>query len=602
MITDTNNLTNIIKQKCNFHIPFFQRRYSWDEENCEKLVIGIINAYKDKVSYFIGNIFLKKIDDENFEIFDGQQRIISTLLFNLALCYEMKVEYEECLKDFLLLNLNNKFNIDNGDAEDFELFLNSFGNLYKNNEETLKSRSDNKFCKNFNTFHSLIKDIKESGEIPLEHLAEMVRKHIQCINVQISSNEIRSAHGGNNGIDAYKLFDCLNSTGLPLTDKDIINSNIFRLKDESLGEQWINFCETFKNENNAVENKKINDFIKIFITTLGYQEEVLVALDKEQSKILGASSIILSDAEKVQAYKKILKNMDLLFKFTQLCTFKYIDLDEDLIAQYFKEADRKYLADSKDTNKYKWFKLYVDGIFLAKHYLSHEACKLYLRYLYDDINLNTFFNCLHNLWCTATRTYIISYYETFQGKKSKFETVMKRNIALRRKPQEEDENSFVTSFRTLCEGYYNHYKNKLVGISDDSALVDYLVYKSNRPKTTNITEYVKNTQFSKEYKDKNPEFYFEYFLYLILMCNSRFGSCKFNYDCIAIKANNYEPDDRKDVVKKQDIGNIGFSEAQEDNNVYANKSLSYEEIQARSVSLLTQLFEILDFDTLHYNN
>ncbi len=66
-----------------FSIPAYQRNYTWEEENCEKLLQDIINISQNKKTHFMGSItyILHLIDDEKslrklqeFVIIDGQQR------------------------------------------------------------------------------------------------------------------------------------------------------------------------------------------------------------------------------------------------------------------------------------------------------------------------------------------------------------------------------------------------------------------------------------------------------------------------------------------------------------------------------------------------
>ncbi|GAA7527192.1 hypothetical protein MMM114_07500 [Helicobacter pylori] len=65
-----------------FSIPVYQRNYTWEEENCEKLLQDIVSISQNKKTHFMGSItyILHLIDDEKslrqlqeFVIIDGQQ-------------------------------------------------------------------------------------------------------------------------------------------------------------------------------------------------------------------------------------------------------------------------------------------------------------------------------------------------------------------------------------------------------------------------------------------------------------------------------------------------------------------------------------------------
>ncbi|MCR8684278.1 DUF262 domain-containing protein [Campylobacter ureolyticus] len=83
------NLDNLAEKNFNFKIPFFQREYSWDEEDVENLIndaLGdsldendVLNL-DDESSYYIGNIVVKKQKDGTLMLIDGQQRLMTLYL------------------------------------------------------------------------------------------------------------------------------------------------------------------------------------------------------------------------------------------------------------------------------------------------------------------------------------------------------------------------------------------------------------------------------------------------------------------------------------------------------------------------------------------
>ena len=83
------SITELLKKKLN--IPNYQRPYKWGVKNIEELLKDINVAIEDydkyggQFKYRIGTIILHKKSDGNFDIFDGQQRIISLLLIYLCL-------------------------------------------------------------------------------------------------------------------------------------------------------------------------------------------------------------------------------------------------------------------------------------------------------------------------------------------------------------------------------------------------------------------------------------------------------------------------------------------------------------------------------------
>lgn len=83
------NLDNLAEKNFNFKIPFFQREYSWDEEDVENLINDAlghsldendVSNLDDESSYYIGNIVVKEQKDGTLMLIDGQQRLMTLYL------------------------------------------------------------------------------------------------------------------------------------------------------------------------------------------------------------------------------------------------------------------------------------------------------------------------------------------------------------------------------------------------------------------------------------------------------------------------------------------------------------------------------------------
>ena len=92
----------------NLLIPAYQRPYRWKDKNVRQLLEDInINKKSGKQKYRIGSLILcKKIDEDSFDIVDGQQRITS--LFLLLRAVYAKLENEET-KSKEVLNFISKY-------------------------------------------------------------------------------------------------------------------------------------------------------------------------------------------------------------------------------------------------------------------------------------------------------------------------------------------------------------------------------------------------------------------------------------------------------------------------------------------------------------
>lgn len=95
-----------------FSIPVYQRNYTWEEENCKKLLQDIVSISQNKKTHFMGSIIyiLHHIDDEKslrqlqeFVIIDGQQRITTLMLLLKAI--ETKIQNEGIKKRLIIYSI-----------------------------------------------------------------------------------------------------------------------------------------------------------------------------------------------------------------------------------------------------------------------------------------------------------------------------------------------------------------------------------------------------------------------------------------------------------------------------------------------------------------
>jgi uncharacterized protein with ParB-like and HNH nuclease domain len=104
--------------KLQFCIPVYQRNYTWNEKNCERLFDDIENLTIDKSrTHFIGSFVYKfvKFEDTQYNqyiLIDGQQRLTTLTLILKALhdyLQELGEEYEDTRNEISECYLFNKF-------------------------------------------------------------------------------------------------------------------------------------------------------------------------------------------------------------------------------------------------------------------------------------------------------------------------------------------------------------------------------------------------------------------------------------------------------------------------------------------------------------
>ncbi len=236
-----------------FSIPVYQRNYTWEEENCEKLLQDIVGISQNKKTHFMGSItyILHLIDDEKslrqlqeFVIIDGQQRITTIMLLLKAI--ETKIQNEGIKKEIdNLLNLSGerlRLKPIKSDKEAFELVM-------QNRSHEIQGVSHIKDNYKFFT-KELDNYISKSYRIE-EIYSAFLRLKIVTVGLELGED------------DPQVVFESINATGVQLKGLDLIR-NYLMMGENS--EQQRHLYETYwvPLENWLLE-KDLNDFIKTYL-------------------------------------------------------------------------------------------------------------------------------------------------------------------------------------------------------------------------------------------------------------------------------------------------------------------------------------------------
>ena len=172
-----NNIGSLKKLK--FEIPFYQRAYSWEKQDIEKL-INDINA---RSKHYLGNIVFKKNDDK-FIIIDGQQRLTTIYIIFMALREKLfELDYE----------------IDSGDSEKLNNFdINEHRyinqqileaiNFVKNNKILCKTSFKEKLSSAIFTMTIIPENIKATEYFELVNTKSIQLENHQVLKARFLSN------------------------------------------------------------------------------------------------------------------------------------------------------------------------------------------------------------------------------------------------------------------------------------------------------------------------------------------------------------------------------------------------------------------------------
>ena len=262
-----------LEDKDKFSIPEYQRGYSWTILHCEKLWQDIESFIDSGAEdpYFFGTVIIDCSTDNCLSLIDGQQRTTTFLILLKAISLRIKDilrvmpanDETRALKRGLNNSYEKIFGIlykaDEDKFEDIESDWNcakgivvlenkSINELYKNDfqaiieaesftkaEESVHKiphkQKDNKytnFFRNFKFFHDKLSGYSESK---LNTFAKVFLS--KCQIIEIKSWQIEQA---------ITMFNSLNSTGMPLSDADIISAQLFSKADDKNAfiKQWQN--------------------------------------------------------------------------------------------------------------------------------------------------------------------------------------------------------------------------------------------------------------------------------------------------------------------------------------------------------------------------
>ncbi|WQX35683.1 DUF262 domain-containing protein [Helicobacter pylori] len=250
-----------------FSIPVYQRNYTWEEENCEKLLQDIISISQNKKTHFMGSItyILHWIDDEKslrqlqeFVIIDGQQRITTIMLLLKAI--ETKIQNEEIKKEIDgLLNLSEqklRLKPIKSDKEAFDLVM-------QNRSHEIQGVSH--IRNNYKFFTKELEHYISKGYRIEEIYGAFLRLKIVAIGLELGED------------DPQVVFESINATGVQLKGLDLIRNYLM------MGENSDNQNRLYETYWVPLENwlgeRDLNEFILTYLRI--YFEDKLKKEDRE---------------------------------------------------------------------------------------------------------------------------------------------------------------------------------------------------------------------------------------------------------------------------------------------------------------------------------
>ena len=214
-----SNIFKVLDGTTQFIIPVYQRAYSWTAENCDQLWRDIVSMQKNNRSgHFVGSIVniaeqAMPTGVSKFMIIDGQQRLTTLTLLLLALrdyaatnpdkCSITQSKFNKCLK-----------NADEVDEDQYKIIPTKKDRevLFHLIEGiSLEGFGQSKLISNYRFFYDKI----SSNELSPAQIYEATGK-LQIVNITLDRQYD----------DPQLIFESLNSTGVDLSQSDLIRNYI----------------------------------------------------------------------------------------------------------------------------------------------------------------------------------------------------------------------------------------------------------------------------------------------------------------------------------------------------------------------------------------
>lgn len=265
---------SLLQKGLTYHIPIYQRPYSWEEKAVQRLLDDIFYGYYGgvdddencKVSsepMFIGNMQLTnrvangENQDKSVDVVDGQQRIstIFVLLKYLSINFENQIDIDF---EWLETSVANE-----------KLKLNEFKLIIKESEN--RKYNDNRYLTNYEIigdyFNLKLKDVKN---FDVKGFVDYIFNSIYFVVVETKASLSQ----------IVKIFNSINTAGLPLSSGDLFKlqmSEYLRLKsNENLSQDqaFVKVDELYKKitEENNIHKKEYT-----ILTILRYYQYFLIA-------------------------------------------------------------------------------------------------------------------------------------------------------------------------------------------------------------------------------------------------------------------------------------------------------------------------------------
>jgi uncharacterized protein with ParB-like and HNH nuclease domain/predicted transport protein len=259
-------VTNLLEGAKQFIVPIFQRDYSWGTKHCQQLWKDVIRVGSDpKVKgHFLGSVVYVAAEDNTATItrwllIDGQQRMTTLTLLLIALRDQMN---------------QAQGNADGGEEESTPEELDDY---YLRNRHGKGDRRHKLHLRRAD--HDTLIALLDGKDIP-DTASERVKENFLFLRDLVAQADVQTVYAGIKKLvvvdvsltrgqdDPQMIFESLNSTGVDLTQADLIRNFVLMRLDESsqtqlYEEHWQPIEQAFGRRYRTEFDKFVKDFLTL---------------------------------------------------------------------------------------------------------------------------------------------------------------------------------------------------------------------------------------------------------------------------------------------------------------------------------------------------
>ena len=221
---------DLLNGKLQYRVPLFQREYTWDEEQWDRLWEDILEVYEmpKPQRHFIGSIVTQLMDHSpedaaKFMLIDGQQRMTSLLIMLAVIRYHSLHEdtdladeiRDTCLSNRYAKKLDERMKLrpTQSDRDPFQRAMNG-----------VQPDPKSKVGKSWTHFSNLLGGgDSDDNPIDLRRLKDRITSYFDLVSIRLQE-----------GDSPNRIFESLNNTGVPLEASDLVRNYVFmRIPDET---------------------------------------------------------------------------------------------------------------------------------------------------------------------------------------------------------------------------------------------------------------------------------------------------------------------------------------------------------------------------------